>query len=262
MNQKSSQLQSVACAQGEIAFELLRSDRKTFEINVYPNQSVVVRAPRKIRLNEVKRKVAMRADWIAEQVNYFAQRKPRQQLLYVDGESHSYLGRKYELTVINEGKSVSPNGEAVRLQGGRLYVYSSTGTGEDVQKLLEGWYRQKANDYFAKLLNQFWEDFRMNETVMRQRAGQEMRYSNLPPMGKPVLTVRKMKTRWGSLSRKDTMTLSLELIKAPRKCVEYVVWHELCHLLHRNHGLNFYRLLRIFLPDWSERKNKLEMSQV
>ena len=74
----------------------------------------------------------------------------------------------------------------------------------------------------------------------------------------PALKIRKMKTLWGSFSVKRGITLNLELIKAPRECIEYVVIHELCHLFHLNHGPKFYNLLEQFLPDWTKRKHKLE----
>ena len=79
-------------------------------------------------------------------------------------------------------------------------------------------------------------------------------------VSKPTLRIARMKNRWGSLSRNATLTLNPELIKAPRECIEYVVIHELCHLLHHNHGPEFQSLLERSLPDWINRKHKLEMA--
>ena len=69
-----------------------------------------------------------------------------------------------------------------------------------------------------------------------------------------------MKTRWGSLSTKGTMTLNLDLIRTPRECLEYVIIHELCHLTCRYHDAAFYGLLEKHLPDWKQRKHKLELA--
>jgi predicted metal-dependent hydrolase len=90
----------------------------------------------------------------------------------------------------------------------------------------------------------------------------------------PRLTLRLMRTRWGSLSsprrsrfqrwlrptppKPARMTLNLALIHAPRACIEYVVVHELCHLDHHGHGPAFYRLLEQLMPDWRARKRELE----
>ena len=71
-----------------------------------------------------------------------------------------------------------------------------------------------------------------------------------------------MRTRWGSLSLRGTLTLNIALIQTPRECLEYVITHELCHLLHRNHGPKFYRLLEELVPDWARRKQKLEQALV
>lgn len=72
------------------------------------------------------------------------------------------------------------------------------------------------------------------------------------------LIVRAMQSRWGSLSWAGTMTLNSHLIRAPRACIEYVITHELCHLTHRDHDANFYRLLGQVMPDWEKRKQLLE----
>ena len=67
-----------------------------------------------------------------------------------------------------------------------------------------------------------------------------------------------MQSRWGSLSQAGTMTLNANLVRAPRACIEYVIAHELCHLMHRDHGTAFYRLLGRVMPDWESRKQRLE----
>ena len=78
---------------------------------------------------------------------------------------------------------------------------------------------------------------------------------------KPTLRIRAMETRWGScLIKKRIITLNKRLLEAPRNCIEYVVMHELCHLIHPNHSKNFYNFLTTLMPDWKERKKVLEQS--
>jgi predicted metal-dependent hydrolase len=72
------------------------------------------------------------------------------------------------------------------------------------------------------------------------------------------LIVRTMQSRWGSLSRDDTMTLNVNLVRAPRPCIEYVVTHELCYVKHRDHDAHFYKFLDQLMPDWDQRKRRVE----
>jgi hypothetical protein len=76
----------------------------------------------------------------------------------------------------------------------------------------------------------------------------------------PAICVRSMRKRWGSLSRNGRMTLNSRLIEAPQKCIEYVVVHELCHLIHHDHSPQFLKLLSRVMPDWEKRKARLEQS--
>lgn len=77
-----------------------------------------------------------------------------------------------------------------------------------------------------------------------------------------ALSTEKMDKRWGSLSRKGQLILNINLIQTPKECVEYVVLHELCHLMHHNHGTEFYKMLDRTLLDWMKREHKLEMALV
>lgn len=80
----------------------------------------------------------------------------------------------------------------------------------------------------------------------------------LPSYEPPRIVVRDMRSRWGSLSPAGQMTLNSRLAQAPRRCIEYVIVHELCHLMHRNHGPAFVSLLGRVMPDWQARKERLE----
>ena len=230
---------AIVYAGKSIPFDIRYSTRKSMEIAVYPDGSVVVKAPVGTDTTLVEYRVHKRACWINRQIRYFEQFKPRTpKRRFVGGESHLYLGRKYRL------KIRCSESEKVSLTHGFFHITSVDGGPEQVAKLLNEWYRRKADVYFSQVLDECWHRLHFQQ----QEAD------------KPTLKIRTMKTRWGSLSGTGKMTLNLELIKAPRECVEYVIIHELCHLIHRNHGKGFYNLLERSIPDWKKRKHKLEMT--
>ena len=218
-----------------IPFHLQYSKRKSLEIAVHPDGSVVVKAPLGSDEILIQGFLYQRLHWIRRQLRYFAQFEPRTpKRQFVGGESHLYLGKQYRL------KIRPSDTDEVLLKRGFFFIQAVDDKPEHIALLLEAWYRSKAEVYFAQVFAECWQLF--------QERG----------VKKPALKIRKMKTRWGSFSSKRGITLNLELIKAPRECIEYVVIHELCHLLHLNHGPEFYSLLEQFLPDWTKRKHRLE----
>ena len=153
------------------------------------------------------------------------------------GETHLYLGKRHRLKIINGDKN------SVKLIRG-YFVVACFGEASSsmVKRLMERWYRVKAEALFADRLSYCWQLCKFD--------GCE----------KPPLAIRAMKKRWGSLSKKGTLTLNTELIKAPKECVDYVLIHELCHLKFQNHSSGFYKLLENVLPDWKKMKHKLELT--
>ncbi len=235
----SRRAESITYGRDEIAFDVVHLKRKTLEIAVHPDKSVVVKVPVGSDSAEVVRRVRRRAGWIHRQMLYFEQFEvktpPRR---HVSGESHLYLGRKYRLKIRRAQTS------QVLLKSGYFYIQTPNPSPDHIQKLLGEWYLQKASTCFQAVFHLVWERF-------KKTAG-----------AKPNLKIRKMKARWGSLSKGGRLTLNLDLIKAPKECIEYVVIHELCHLSHRHHDSNFYKLLDRCLPDWIQRKHKLELALV
>ena len=231
--------ESILYGRKEIAFDVLHLQRRVMEIAVHPDKSVVVKAPLGSDPEAIVRRVQRRAGWIHRQMLYFEQFEPKPPpRRYVSGESHLYLGRTYRLKI---RKSRTPQ---VLLKSGYFHIQSPTLSPDHIQTLLEEWYLQKASTCFHAVFHLVWEKFEKTAVA------------------KPDLHIRKMKARWGSLSTNGRLTLNLDLIKAPKECIEYVVIHELCHLSRRRHDSDFYKLLGRCLPDWVQRKQKLELALV
>jgi len=234
----AGQMRAVRYGGATITFELVPADRATLEIAVLPDGAVMVRAPRDAREDDVVARVARRARWILRQQRYFAQFQPRTPpRRYVGGETHLYLGRQYRLAV-EEGDV-----DDVRLIAGWFRVtVAGDPSPERVQTLLVAWYTEKARHRLAERLDVCWQRF--------PAAG----------LKRPMLSLRRMRTRWGSMSAAGTLSLRPDLVRAPRECIDYVIIHELCHLVHADHGPEFRALLERVLPDWEQRKHRLELA--
>lgn len=208
--------------------------RRTLGIEVHPDQRVVVRAPTGCSAEVIAERVQKRASWISRQIADFQRYNPRTpQRQYLSGETHLHLGRQYRLKV------VSGDVASVKLSRGYLTVtVAGVPERERVRTMLHRWSLDRARDVFEDVLT---------KSLARSNIAQH-----------PRIIVRAMQSRWGSLSQSGTMTLNSQLIRAPRACIEYVITHELCHLTHRDHDANFYRLLGQVLPDWEKRKQRLE----
>jgi len=210
------------------------ASRQTLAIEVHPDSRVLVRAPVDCPEALIAERVQKRAAWISRQLAEFERYRPRTPARqHINGESHLYLGRQYRLKLA-EGDSAS-----VKLTRGQLLV-SLPGEPEPerVKALLHRWYLDRARAVFTEVLDASLLHFKGVE--------------------QPRLIVRAMRSRWGSLSRASTMTLNLNLVRAPRPCIEYVVTHELCHTRHRDHDARFFKLLEHVMPDWEQRKQRLE----
>jgi len=223
-----------------LEFDVLRVPRKTMEIAVHPDGRVVVKAPMDAKNEDIEARVIRRARWIRRQQAYFDQFKPRTPpRQYIGGETHRYLGRQYRLKLTHSEKP------SVKLSRGHFWIACQDHRNpEEVRRLLWQWFTQRAHEKFSESFDRCWPNF--------SRLG-------LP---RPTLKIRRMKTRWGSLSESGTLTLNVSLIQAPRECIDYVITHELCHLKHPDHSPAFYRLLEKVMPDWDRRKQNLELSLI
>lgn len=219
-----------------IDFHIAYVERKTLGIRVHPDMRIEVLAPLDAPQSKILEKVHSKAAWILKQRDFFLSFRPlTPPRRFVSGETHLYLGKQYRL------KLVEADEEKVKMQGGFITVFCKDVSDKTrVEKFLKNWYKAKAIVYFKRLF----ED-------MQPRI-----YSFYN--GEVELKYRWMEKRWGSCNHRGEITLNLELIKAPRACIEYVLLHECCHLAHLNHSSSFYRLLEELCPDWRAVKSRLE----
>lgn len=216
-----------------ITYTIVPANRKTLAILVEPDGTVIAKVPSTASLSEVKDKIHKRARWILRQLHYFksfGERTPTRR--YISGESHLYLGRQYLLRV-SIGKP-----DSVKYKGRYFEIVCSDKS--KAEKLMKEWYRQRAKIKFAEIAEPI---------ILR------FKKYNVEPSS---IYIQEMNNRWGSCTKSKKIILNTELIKAPRPCIEYVITHELCHLIHPDHTKLFYDMLYSEMPDWKKWKDKLE----
>lgn len=219
---------------GEIAVELVRKDVRRINLRVCPPDGQVrLSAPRQVSGEVIQRFVLGRLEWIRREQRRMRARAALSRRDCLDGEIHPVWGEACRLAVI-ERTSASP----VEWRSGQLLLSVRPGASRAQRTLaLESWYRKQVHAAANGLVGK-WQD----------------------ALGVRVqdISVRSMKTRWGSCSiRRRTIRLNTELGRRPRECLEYLLVHEMMHLLEPSHGARFVALMDRFLPQWRERRRLL-----
>lgn len=216
-----------------IDFDVVFTNRKTLGITVTPELNVLVKAPIDSSIENIKEKIIKKAPWIIKQQSFFLSFHPRTtERKFISGETHLYLGRQYLLKVEID------NSESVKLKG--KFIEVKTTDKSDAQRLVTNWYLNQARSKFSSIAQQLIDNFKKHKVEPTS------------------IILREMPTRWGSCTAKGKIILNPELIKAPKGCIEYVIIHELCHLIHHDHTQKFIDLQTTEMPDWEKWKMKLE----
>lgn len=243
MNVGKEELSNIQFGSKVIDFRLVYSNRKSLGITVTPEMEVLVKAPADTSIEKVKEKIKKKAPWILKQQSFFLSFQPKTpKRKYVSGETHLYLGRQYRLKIMNDELRMMSDG--VTLKGQFIEVHARDKN--RVKELVESWYYEKAKKKLYQIAAPLIEKF-----VVKHNIQFIIDYSYL-------ITLRKMPTRWGSCTPKGRIILNPELIKAPKGCIEYVIVHELCHLIHHDHTQKFFDLQTKEMRDWEKWKMKLE----
>ena len=217
----------------QIDFQLEFSNRKSLGITVTPDLEVLVKAPIDTTIEKVKEKLRKKAPWIIRQQSFFLTFHPKMtDRKYVGGETHLYFGRQYRLKIIFDPV------ESVKLKG--KFIEVTTLDKAKVEELVSNWYLHNAKKKLHTIAIELIEKFK--------------KYKVEPSS----IVLREMPTRWGSCTAKGKIILNPELIKAPKGCIEYVIIHELCHLIHHDHTQKFIDLQTKEMSNWEKWKMKLE----
>lgn len=224
---------SIQFGSKQIDFRLEFSARKSLGITVTPDLGVSVKAPVGTSLEKVKEKLRKKAPWIIRQQSFFLSFHPKTPARkFISGETHLYLGRQYRLKIIQSKI------ESVKLKG--KFIEVAAADKSKARQLVSEWYLQNARTKFHAIAKPLIEKFKKHKVEPSS------------------IVLREMPTRWGSCTPKGKIILNPELIKAPKGCIEYLIIHELCHLIHHDHTQKFIDLQTKEMRDWEKWKMKLE----
>jgi len=206
-------------------------------MTVRPDRSVAVRVPLRTPLRDVRDFVSRRAEWVLKVWKQQDLKPARQEQGYGSGAMIMFLGQALRLEFAT-GKHSS-----LQLRDGFLVLTAPEKPAEEaVRRMVDSWYREQAL------------------AIVTERSIECHRLLQGEGIPLPPITIRPMKTRWGSYSyRTGRITLNLNLVKAPTSCLDYVIIHELCHIRLRHHGPDFWRMVARYRPDYLAERRQLQL---
>ena len=217
-----------------IEIDVIYKDIKNLHIGVYPPFGRVrVAAPRKLDDDKVRLAVIQRLPWIKRQQQHLRSVERQSHREMISGESHYVWGVRSRLKVIER-----PGRAQVEVEGNRLLLYVPAGTAVDERtEIFQKWQREQLRSRVPALVAKW-------ELIIGRSV--------------PRWSIRRMKTKWGSCNRETGhIWFNLDLAAKHPDCLEYIVVHEMTHLLERHHGERFTTLMDKFMPDWRARRDRL-----
>ena len=206
--------------------EVIRTPRKRSAAIHVSSGVVSVRVPQSLSDKRVQDLIQKRSVWIKRKIKEQADRPASKPKEYVSGESFSYLGKTYRLKVVDGAEP------SLKMKGGRLVasVPKHAKNRESlVKSLVTGWYQSHA-------------DQKLREKVER--------FAPLVGVEPRSIAVKAYKSRWGSCTNSGDISFNWKIIEAPHRVVDYVVIHELCHMLEHNHSPKYWKHVERHVPDW------------
>lgn len=221
---------------------------KNIYIRIKPDLNIHVSAPKRVSKKYIKELIEKRKEWIEERIEAMQKRNIYDFSLkeLEDGNEIFYLGKSYMLKVIKSRR------ENIMLAGRTMYMYANISNNlknnknndkRKKQYLLDIWYKKEAIKLFEELIKKYSSLMNLKERNIEAE----------------TFTVKKLKSKWGSCDiLKKHITFNLELMKYPIHAIEYIVLHELTHLIYPNHSKDFYDTVTLYMPEWKKEKRILD----
>jgi predicted metal-dependent hydrolase len=222
----------------DFPIEIIRTERSKSASIEIEDDTVKVTVPKNLSDQRIEELIKNRTVWIRQKLKIQTETIRPKDKEYVNGETFSYLGRNYRLKCLSGG-----SGEA-KLTNGYLTVWlakdaSGAASGGCVRQSLQQWYQSRALE-------------KLKEKTKR--------YSAILGVSPQSVGVKEYKARWGSCSSSGDVTYNWRIIMAPHHIVDYIVVHELCHLLEHNHGPKYWKHVKSVVPDYKECREWLKVN--
>jgi predicted metal-dependent hydrolase len=218
----------------KIEFEIEYRNRKTLAIQVEPIDKVLVLSPRGLSEEIIKEKVKSKAKWILKKLLHFKDMGYIQfNREFVNSEAFMYLGRNYLLQLLLNENLYKP---VVKLSDGKLNISTPTKDQTILKNTLQKWYKREAKKIILKRLEFY-----------------KLKFSIEPG----IIKIKEQKKRWGSCSSKGNIYFNWRTVMAPSPVIDYIIVHEMSHLIHKNHSPKFWESVETILPDYKARRKWL-----
>ena len=223
---------------GQVSVQIIRKNIKNVHLKVFRSLEVVLSVPMAVPSDWIDSFLENHVEWINDQITKYKKASGYNNLSSIrSGSSTQLLGK--DVRIYKEASLEN----RIELDEKKVCIFLKDISDEDLaQRLFDEWWRNKAIEIFQ------FEMEKLYQKIFKKYG-----------LDQPHILVRKMKTLWGSCTpNKNKITLNEYLLKADIRCIQYVILHELAHLLYHNHGKEFYDFLTIHMPDWKERKKQLD----
>lgn len=221
----------------KIEYEIIYSKRKTMEISIKPPDKITVRVPMRLPKYKIIERLTEKGDWILKHLNNFKtiDYKPINRE-FINGEKLLYLGREYNLIIYEDYLREKPE---VYIEEGHIVVNFKENNKDDIKRSLELWYRKEALNYILGSIKQYEKIF------------------NKKPK---AIVVKEQKKRWGSCTYDNRLLFNWRCVMARPQAIDYVILHEMCHIVHKDHSKNFWNLVESIMPSYKEEKQWLKIN--
>jgi predicted metal-dependent hydrolase len=219
----------------KLEFEVCYRKRRTLVIQMEPKEKIMVLSPIGLSEEYIIEKVLSKGKWILKKLAAFKEIGPLpSKKQFIEGELFLYLGKNYKLHVLLDKNIVRPK---VELAQNCIFIFSPLKEQEILRTALQKWFKKEANKIIPKKVEYFKKILKVEPALIK---------------------IKEQKRRWGSCSSKGNIYFNWRIIMAPEPVIEYIVAHEVAHLIHRNHSPLFYKLIESIMPDYKTMKKWLK----